>query len=428
MFVCVDPWVVAAGPQVACFDTDKRLYSILDMHICRYAAESRKHIMAKKKATKTKTGKVRRTRIVRPYPMKTLEEALGVAALIRDKNKGQPWYTTDLAGELGYQSLGSNTFVYLVSSARDYGLTVGTNNTEKIELTDFGRNLIYANDPATEKKLKIEAFFKVELFTRVFNYYGGCDFPEQKYVSNVLTKEFAIPEEIHTEFLSIYTKNCNFLGIAKGLGDVDVDVISETSSDDIRVVGEAKGKFGRVAFVIMPFTEKGMVTRPPSFFDQVLKSLITPAANAAGFAVETADRRGSDVIQSTIINKLLTADLVIADLTDHNPNVFFELGVRLAKELPVALIKTKDTGPTFDVDNLLRVEPYNQCPTYVTVDVNPGLRCSAKSRVTAPALVGQPFCSREAITVLLQAPGLASTAWQKRQDGSPGTGTTQLSF
>jgi hypothetical protein len=35
-------------------------------------------------------------------------------------------------------------------------------------------------------------------------------------------------------------------------------------------------------------------------------------------------KQGSDVIQSTIINQLLKADLVIADLTDHNPNVLFE--------------------------------------------------------------------------------------------------------
>ena len=108
----------------------------------------------------------------------------------------------------------------------------------------------------------------------------------------------------------------------------------------------------------MPFVEKGDKPRPRGFFDEVLKSLITPAANEAGFAVETAKQHGSDVIQSTIINQLLSADLVIADLTDHNPNVLFELGIRLAKELPVALIKAEGTGPVFDVDNMMRVESY----------------------------------------------------------------------
>ena len=57
---------------------------------------------------------------------------------------------------------------------------------------------------------------------------------------------------------------------------------------------------------------------------------------------------------------MINADLVIADLTDHNPNVLLELGIRLAKEKPIVLIKSKDTGPIFDVDNLLRVYIYDQ--------------------------------------------------------------------
>ena len=63
--------------------------------------------------------------------------------------------------------------------------------------------------------------------------------------------------------------------------------------------------------------------------------------------------------------------MVIADLTDHNPNVLFELGIRLAKELPVALIKSEGTGAIFDVDNLMRVLSYspNLWPTTVNTDL-----------------------------------------------------------
>jgi hypothetical protein len=55
----------------------------------------------------------------------------------------------------------------------------------------------------------------------------------------------------------------------------------------------------------------------------------------------------------------LDADLVLADLTEHNPNVLFELGVRMASERPIALIRAKGTGAIFDVDNMLRVEDYD---------------------------------------------------------------------
>jgi nucleoside 2-deoxyribosyltransferase len=90
----------------------------------------------------------------------------------------------------------------------------------------------------------------------------------------------------------------------------------------------------------------------------VLNSLVTPAAAEAGFSVRTARRTGSDIIQSTIINALIDADLVIADLTEHNPNVLFELGVRMAIDKPVLLIRAKGTDKIFDVDNMLRVFDY----------------------------------------------------------------------
>ena len=75
--------------------------------------------------------------------------------------------------------------------------------------------------------------------------------------------------------------------------------------------------------------------------------------------MQTARREGSDVIHSTIVNELLEADLVIVDLTEHNPNVLFELGVRMAAEKPIALIRSKGTPAIFDVDNLLRVLDYD---------------------------------------------------------------------
>lgn len=84
----------------------------------------------------------------------------------------------------------------------------------------------------------------------------------------------------------------------------------------------------------------------------------------------TARREDSDIIHHTIINQLLNAELVIADLTDHNPNVLFELGIRLAKEKPVVLIKSKDTGPIFDVDNMMRVYPYDQNLWSTTVEAD----------------------------------------------------------
>ena len=56
-----------------------------------------------------------------------------------------------------------------------------------------------------------------------------------------------------------------------------------------------------------------------------------------------------DNINETVINYLKTAPMVVADMTEHNPNAFYELGFRQALELPlVPIIKVGERLP-FDV-------------------------------------------------------------------------------
>lgn len=305
----------------------------------------------------------RKGRTSRPYPARPLEEALLIPKAIREQNNGNPWDTEDVAQASLGVAKSNNKFFYAAASARDYGLTTGTRDTEKIELAPIGRDIFFAPDEETKRAKLLEAFFSIDIFKRVYEHYGSAELPKKEFLTNTLQKDFGLDPEWHDEFVQIFKENSKFLGIEKGLGPTLKMPAKDTSVEhpsEIQVVGQPKGKFDRTAFVIMPFGEKGESPRPFGFFTELLNSLITPAANVAGFAVETARKQGSDVIQSTIINQLLKADLVIADLTDHNPNVLFELGIRIAKELPVALIKAEGTGPIFDVDNMMRVSPYSQ--------------------------------------------------------------------
>ena len=56
-----------------------------------------------------------------------------------------------------------------------------------------------------------------------------------------------------------------------------------------------------------------------------------------------------DLITQTILEHLETAELVIADLTGHNPNVFFEIGYRSSTKKPIIHIKQKDEAIPFDI-------------------------------------------------------------------------------
>jgi hypothetical protein len=300
----------------------------------------------------------------RPFPSDTLQEALRVADVIRSLNGGNPWAPPEVANALELSPSG-NRFFYLTSSARLYGLTLGTREAKVIELGPLGRKILYATSSEVEKAGLFEAFSNVEVFKKVYEYYGGNPLPELKYLGNTLESVFGILPEYHEEFINVYTANLEFLRSSAALADgggagrtTEPPSVSSAASRSI-VVGQPQGtNKSLLAFVIIPFGEKS-AAHPLGFFEEVLTNLITPAAIEAGFRVETARREGSDIIHSTIVNDLLAADLVIADLTEHNPNVLFELGLRMAFEKPTALIRARGTSPIFDVDNLLRVYDYD---------------------------------------------------------------------
>jgi hypothetical protein len=79
-------------------------------------------------------------------------------------------------------------------------------------------------------------------------------------------------------------------------------------------------------------------------FAHVLEHLLVPAIARAGYTAISPRLTGGDIIQATIIRHLEEAELVLCDISLHNPNVFFELGVRTALDLPVALVKDDRTS------------------------------------------------------------------------------------
>lgn len=253
-----------------------------------------------------------------------------------------------------------NAWYSLTAAARDYGLTIGTRNDEKIALADLGREIVYAPNAEAEHDLKTRAFFNIDIFKRVLEYYKGSNLPDMKYLGNTLEKEFGLVPETHEEFSKTFRENCQYLGISSGMPS-SVEEGEEQEQPALPgtvTLAEAGGSSRLTAFVILPFVERDP-KHAPGFFAEVLRSLITPAAKESSFTVKTANRQGSDMIQSTIVNDLIEADLVIADLTEHNPNVMFELGFRMAQDKPVVLMKALGTGPLFDVDNMLRVFEYS---------------------------------------------------------------------
>lgn len=62
-----------------------------------------------------------------------------------------------------------------------------------------------------------------------------------------------------------------------------------------------------------------------------------------------SDSNGVSSITRTIIKKLFSADIVVVDISTLNPNVMFELGLRLSLPKATIIIKDDETTLPFDI-------------------------------------------------------------------------------
>lgn len=105
-------------------------------------------------------------------------------------------------------------------------------------------------------------------------------------------------------------------------------------------------------FFVTPIGDDGSDIRKNS--DDVLEFLLQPVCEDLGLEVVRVDQINSvDKINETIINELRNSELVIVDMTFHNPNVFYEFGFRHALGKPlIPIIKKDSLDIPFDVATL----------------------------------------------------------------------------
>ena len=126
-------------------------------------------------------------------------------------------------------------------------------------------------------------------------------------------------------------------------------------------------------FIIMPVTTPDALRKVyhnDSHFHHVLNNLFVPAIEAAGFEAILPVAKGADLIHARIIEHLEQADLVLCDMSALNPNVFFELGIRVALNKPISLVMDETTKRNrnipFDIQ-LINHHIYRAGPEPVTI-------------------------------------------------------------
>jgi hypothetical protein len=119
-----------------------------------------------------------------------------------------------------------------------------------------------------------------------------------------------------------------------------------------------------VCFVVSPIGPENSEIR--KWADQTFRHLVAPAAESHGFESIRADHEDrAGIITTHIIQRLINSELVIADLTWRNPNVFYELALRHVTRRPlVQIIRAEETIP-FDVQGMRTIKFELNDPDYL---------------------------------------------------------------
>lgn len=75
----------------------------------------------------------------------------------------------------------------------------------------------------------------------------------------------------------------------------------------------------------------------------------------------------SHIIHNTIMGNVYSNEIVVCDVSGKNPNVMFELGLRIAFGKPIIIIKDEKTKYSFDTGNIEHIE-YHSGLSYNSVD------------------------------------------------------------
>jgi hypothetical protein len=87
-----------------------------------------------------------------------------------------------------------------------------------------------------------------------------------------------------------------------------------------------------------------------------VKEILSEAIEAAGFTPRlVSDAPDSGIIHKRIVENLYRDPMVVVDVSAKNPNVMFELGLRLAFDKPTIIVKDNRTDYSFDTSPIEHV-------------------------------------------------------------------------
>lgn len=318
--------------------------------------------------------KKKRTRRVVPYPLCPFEEVVEFAEALYELGSGHKVRRVTLFDHIK-KSPDSGPSRTLITNSNKYGLVKGGYQAEQLELTPealkaFGES--GSDHSKAEAKIQL-AILNVEPLKILYEKFSGNKMPVKTVLADTL-KEAEIEESVIDTLVDIFVVNAEYVGVLQTLAGAERIVtidhalesfsrkkaslpnanidhpVSAQRKEIAGIVTSGNSIYDSTCFYITPIGEENSENRKHS--DLFLGSIIEPAIEPLGLKVvraDTIDQPG--LITNQIIEYILRSRLVIADLSFHNPNVFYELALRHVSRLPTIQIVRKGDKIPFDIGN-----------------------------------------------------------------------------
>lgn len=309
-------------------------------------------MVIKQKTSTKKTAPRKRKTLTNPakYPRHPLEKALRIPRAILSQNAGKECTDRDSALFVGVSYNGP--YQSEIGSAKKYGLLTAP-SAQHVEVTELAKKILRPQSPEEGLNGLREAVTSAPDFSEVYQHYRGENIPDEEFFENALVDKFKIPREKVSDFSAIFFDNLTIANLVeesdgkKHVLDVSQHV-GETGDKTKRIqrLGKtAKVKKDASCFVMMPF-------KAP--LGEYYSSVYAPAVEKAGLRPVRADSEifATGKIIDQVWKGIREATVLIAELTDRNPNVFYELGLAHALNKPVVLVSSNQNDVPFDLRHI----------------------------------------------------------------------------
>ncbi|MEO9458883.1 MAG: hypothetical protein ABJE63_13625 [Lentilitoribacter sp.] len=315
----------------------------------------------------TEKPKARRRRTIRNFPASTIEEPLQFTQQVFEFGSGQPVRRLSIFDHLN-KSPESGPSRQLIANSNKYGLIKGNSASDMLEITPEGLEAISEESSKRSKtRARIQlGIQKIEPFQKLYERFKNNKLPAKAALIDAAT-EFDVEQEMAEEAVDTFIVNLRHLGLLQTLSGAErivtvdhlLDQLPTKSDNDAlmqrvavptntAIITSDNAEYETTAFYVAPIGSEDSIERKHS--DLFLSSLVEPALEQFRLNVVRADAISKPgTINKQILEYLLRSRLVVADLSYHNPNVFYELAIRHMIRKPVVQIMRSSDKVPFDV-------------------------------------------------------------------------------